>query len=692
MIDIRLPYSFPAEAELPLVVEHPPLNTRIPETFLAMALSLSQENKVAFLAPKVSRFKSVLAEWLEAMGVKKMKSLWITNSLDDSPFSSIDHLFVVNANALPPLRHECRQVRVCGEFSNRSHWFYTYARRPEVTLVRITADEVLKKFPQEIPDIGRVEYERRYMLIDKDETDNFFSFTRKRLFITTDKKTLCPEQRAFVHGLGTPLVPFYLTSLQRRYEAMKRLALKRGMSPRFLLLKYRRGGFTTLEQAKSYHLATTRSNSNVITLAHTASSTSRIFRIVERFHNNDPRAPELASDSRTRLDIASNGSLFFVGTAGGKGVSRGDTLQRVHGSEVSKWCEGPRQGELVDDLVAGLVGACSNGEVVLETTPNGYEWFAHTYVEAKQGLNDWVPLFLPWFVDPDNSLSCDHEEILDTISTSEQVLMQKAKKFGVTISPEQIAFRRKKQREYKRLFQQEYPEDEASCFLTSGTPFFDIELAMSLIDILPDGNRKSIPGGYSVEWESPQDKVKYVCGVDTSEGLPRGDLNGFGIMRKDTGAQVAACHGRFRPDELARLTLKACIRYNNALLGIERNNHGHSVLQWIQEHGPSTYRRAHNRGGRLYHHTEKRAGWPTDAATRPIMLDDLYEWMNLENIGDLVRDKDFLQEQCTFKLQASGKYEHDTGCHDDTIFKWAVSNQMRKARVAKLRIIVRNVA
>ena len=197
------------------------------------------------------------------------------------------------------------------------------------------------------------EWRVKYMLQDPDDIEmkSFLRFARTRLFIRTDK----PKEQLTKYQLdniksgdeGALIVPFDVSELQRKYLAIKRAAKRRGYK-KFLLLKYRRGGFTTIEQGLSYQLTACRRHAQTVTLAHTSESTRRIFRIAKKYHEEDPSAPELKGvGNATTLEFPEVDSLFFIGTAGSTGFGRGDTLQRVHGSEVSKWCPGPQQYDKV---------------------------------------------------------------------------------------------------------------------------------------------------------------------------------------------------------------------------------------------------------------------------------------------------------------------------------------------------------
>jgi hypothetical protein len=504
--------------------------------------------------------------------------------------------------------------------------------------------------------------------------------------------------------------PFILRPIQKRYLARKRLVRMRGRPRRYLLLKYRRGGFTTVEQAESYFVSSRRRNTNVLTLAQTDDSTEKIFRIALLMHERDPEAPAKAP-SESMLHFPGLRSFFYIATAGGSGVGRGDTLTRVHWSEVAWSRTGFNQIEKQRALLAGLTEAASHGEVVLETTANGAELFRELYLGAKRGENDWTPIFIPWFDDPLNRDPIVSEEeaihIVETMSPDEARLV-----VAHGLDPGQLKWRRRKKRELGPLFAQEYPEDDETCFLTSGIPFFDLGHLLPFLSLaektitLPGGGApipfggKPIPGGYYVEWIPPEKGRRYSIGVDSSEGIPGSDPNGLGVMRDD-GVQVASAHGLFDTVQLAELTVKAHKRYNRALVGVERENHGHAVIQKVVELGLD---RPHYRGGSLFFFDPEekskakrdrsyaRAGWSTNGVTRPVMLQRLRDWTHAPGAENRIRDPIYVSECFTFKKQPDGKFSADSGAHDDSVMKWAIANEMRMIPRAEPMIWVAGIA
>lgn len=734
-LDITLPAAYdPAirevqkalRAKATCIVEHAALRGRFDAFVAAMAIAhvlqrpRDRPANVAVLAPTVATIRYFIQDWFDRGGhslrrrfgsgsVKCIdfdaRQLWLLEpkDADSFPRASIDGLLVFGAQHLDAANVKFfRSLNaggtvLIGSLPDREHWFYKAARQdPARRSVRIAADVVAKAFPdqrrileEERKRLDKTTFARTMQLLDVVSTGfgSFSRFSRTRLWVRSDKdrRFLDKAQLAIAtKAEGTPLLPFHASPVQKRYLAAKRLARMQGKPPRFLLLKYRRGGFTTVEQGQSYELCCEKPRSSVATLAHTAEATARIFKMVHTFHENDPHAPRLLGvGNARRLAFADNRSEFFIGTAGSSAFGRGDTLNRVHGSEVAFWCEGPNQFDDVNNLVAGLTEAASNGEVVLESTPNGVNWFCTTYKDAKQGLNNYTPIFLPWFSDPANVAmpgTFNPEEIQDTLTDREKELISTFK-----LSLAQIAFRRSKIKENRTLFVQEYPEDDVTCFLVSGTLYFDPEMVQTRLGLLQKKappTKKQIPGGHlwTAKKYTPEELKgrRFVVGSDTSEGIPGCDPSGYGVMDHKTGEQVEWTHGLFKPAQLGEMVHKASKKWNDALIGIERQNHGHAVIQKVQDLG-GKQARSHEQGGVLFHYNGDRAGWSTDATSRPVLLSMLAQ--AIEDRADGWNDALMLDECTTFRKQSDGQWRADSNCHDDAIIKWGIAEQMRHVPV-----------
>lgn len=696
--------AFAESSDQRVMVIHPALRTRIPEVFLAdmLASASEEENAVHYVvvAPNVDRLEYRFTDWCASLGRKASKRLgayvygratiWFkdASAAGTIPVDAFARILIADAHLIGPdvarslLQRTHGRVRVTGCLADRLHWSYRF--QDESTCFRVSASEVVAAFPDQaaaLEEAGsrfdRVMYRRMIGLEDVDVSSMFGSFKR---FAT---------ERLFIRDKQANIIPFTVTSTQETYLAHKRiaraLAKKNGHPVRILVLKSRREGITTLEQGLTYQDAATRYNRMNVTLAHLAESTRRIFEIARLMQERDPFAPPIdGPGNQTKIHFPTLNSSFFIGTAGSVGFGRGDTLQRVHGSEVSKWCKGPRQQLLVSDLVAGLTEAASHGEVTLETTADGVEWFCNTWNESKRGLNSWYRIFLPWFMSRFNRAvpgTFSETEIRDTLSDEEKELIRIHR-----LDFAQIAWRRGKIRDLKGLFKQEYPEDDVTCFLTSGTMYFDLDslelLARAIAGAPSPARVEKVPGGLITYWELPKKGLTYAAGTDTSEGLPGCDENGTFIVERTTGRHVASVYGLLSMADQAKYGVRLCHEYNDCLWGIERNNtSGGAVIERVRGLGYKN----------LYRFKGDRDGWSTDSLTRPIVLDNLRQFIIDHPLLDgvpVLRSSELVSQLMTFKLQSGGSYAADSNCKDDAVLAAAIAHEMRVHAGRRPRITV----
>lgn len=471
------------------------------------------------------------------------------------------------------------------------------------------------------------------------------------------------------------IIPFRLNPVQRRIQRLKREAISRGRPRRFLILKARRQGITTLEQALNFWTIASKPNQQVMTLAHNDDSTEKIFRIPTTFFDylvKEFRPMRLTAHNKRDLNFPKLNSLYYVGTAGSRGLGRGDTLNRVHWSEVA-WSRGSREEQ--EKLLAGLTEACSDGEVVLESTANGIgNLFHQLCADAEKAEGEWTLIFSPWWDDPTytKKLTPEQElEVLAELTEDEKPLVEKHH-----LSAGQIAWRRSKKAAVKGLFDQEYPEDPSTCFLVSGASFFDKTIVAKLLkDLPPPIDLRD--GGQIQVYAKPVPGRRYAAGCDVSEGVDGGDFSVCDIVDVLTEEPMATLRGRWRPEDFATRAARLATEYNTAILAVERNNHGHSALNTLVNvlRYPNLY--YHQDYDELAKKTQCVLGWPTDNKTRPVMLDELRA--ELESGRMKVRDRVFLEECLTFQANRNGKYEARDGCHDDTIMGKAIALQARKA-------------
>jgi len=443
-----------------------------------------------------------------------------------------------------------------------------------------------------------------------------------------------------------------------------------------LLLKYRRPGITTLMQAKSFFLSANHEHQYAVTLAHDNLSTEKIFDMSLLFYERLPAwaRPWRPNENKRELNFKRLGSVFYIGTAGGQSFGRGMTLQRAHGSEVAFW---PRSVD-VPNLVAGIIEATSEGEVVFETTANGHgNWFHKSWRGAKNGDNAWYPKFLSWKDDPSLYVETllTHDDLKLTTAEEEIVKIYK-------LLPGQVLWRRQKQKELhdpdrgELIFAQEYPINDVEAFISSGSCFFNTEFTNRLVNLVAQPIQTSEDGRYRVFKHKVTDHG-YIVSADISAGVPGGDRTIIYVLDYNTCEQVAQFAGYVSPEDCARRMADMGERYGNAMLAPEANEYGHSTLNTlINEIGYTN----------IYRHVDydnldgkPRHGWHTNSKTRPIMLSELRR--DVQGGFLKMNDPEFFAECATFIDNGHGKYEASAGENDDRVMSAAIMNQARKRYV-----------
>lgn len=164
---------------------------------------------------------------------------------------------------------------------------------------------------------------------------------------------------------------------------------------RAIIVKARQRGVSTYISARFYHRTSMRMGRGAFVLSHRDDTTAALFDMVERFYDNDvvihPHA-DRANAKQLRFDLLD--SNFRVGTAGGKRVGHGFTVQLFHGSEAAYWANPEEHMEGIGQAVPSE----PDTEIILESTGNGRgTWFHSICRDAEKGVGDYQIIFIPWF-------------------------------------------------------------------------------------------------------------------------------------------------------------------------------------------------------------------------------------------------------------------------------------------------------
>jgi len=483
------------------------------------------------------------------------------------------------------------------------------------------------------------------------------------------------------------MVRLILNNAQRRYATKVFEDIAAGKPVRIIILKARQMGFSTVTEAIIYYLTSLQEAKNAFIVAQSSDASSNLYDMFQLYYEKVPaiiqpmsrknNAKKLTFENpaiRT-VDRRKNPGLkskITVQTAESRVLARSDTIHYLHASEVAFWPAKKKKRHLLSLLAALSKEPGSLG--VIESTANGMEEFKKMWDAAVKGESDFTPLFFAWFEMPDY-----RKPVPPGFELTDEERELKAK---YDLDDEQLQWRRYTIRNDcggdPRQFDQEYPSEPDDAFLLSGEGIFDNKFIKRLRDAISlKGSlheidfvkNKIIPShevGELVIYRKPEPGKQYVLAADTAKGKEDGDYDAAYVIEVRTGEMCAALHGKWDTDLYGKKLNTLGLYYNTALLAVENNNTGESVLNTLFNtcHYPL-----------LFMHKKGTMGWNTNQATRPVMISDFKEAIRDQLFDIYCPD---LYGECMTLIDKNGKAEADSGCNDDRVMAYSIALQVRQ--------------
>ena len=492
------------------------------------------------------------------------------------------------------------------------------------------------------------------------------------------------------------IVPFKFNSAQLHIlEIIERLEAE-GKPLRLIILKARQMGISTLMQAYIFHKLLITPNMKCMTLAHEFNASSNLFDMYKRYYDYlpEPMKPSLEASNQKKVKYSKLQSENKIDTAEKGEVGRSDNLQYAHITELAFYRD-------ASNTLVSMLQMCMDAKLVaIESTANGIGGeFYNRWQDAKAGLSDYTPIFLSWLDFPDYKKECDARTkniIRLSLTDREQRLIEKGASY------EQLLWRRRTIKNEcggsEDKFAQEYPSDDMEAFITSGRPVFNVQICKKNFDSaqppLRIGNLEEveIDGVKTVEFVENEkgyisiykeiefdeyDHYVYVGGCDVAEGLEQGDYSVIPIMDRRDNEIAIVWHGHIDPDLLAyeQWKLQQFLK-GDIYFGTERNNHGLTTITQAYKLGVNQYYQEDFEKGGYPESTEK-IGWRTDLKTKPIVINQLNEWIREGYFT--CNDKGFWAETLTFVRNGRGQMsaqnkdkDSSAKCFDDRVMSMAI--------------------
>lgn len=523
----------------------------------------------------------------------------------------------------------------------------------------------------------------------------------------TDNPELLIEMTFTIVDKTKSTVPFFLNDVQHSFinllnEKIKEHKEGKLLHLRFLVLKGRQQGFTSVITA--YQLANTliKKNFTGFTLADTADNVRAIFQDKAKYiYNQLPETlkPTEKYNSKTEMFFEKLNSSWRINVASDQ-VGRSRTINFFHGSEAAFWnC-------LISATQSSLGEALTKDSIqILESTANGFNEFKDLWDSGE-----WINCFNEWWKTPEYKDNFESQEIknkflndIDTKTETEWIWERlNWLKYKVKLKDEQLYWYYNKYKNYlnKDLIKQEYPCTADEAFLNSGNCVFNSELLMQRKVELQEQYKKTPyrQGFFKFRWndedskdfilnstiefvdspigmikiyEQPKSHGFYVLGGDTA-----GDGSDFyagTMIDNTTGKRCATLHGKVDADIYTWQMYCFGAYYNWAMEAIEINFNIFPVIELKRLKYPHQYKREeYDRISKTY---QEKFGWKTDRNTRPQIISE--EQSFIKDHIDLFTDITMIEEALSFVYDENMRPDATEGKHDDMLFSDMIAQATR---------------
>lgn len=539
--------------------------------------------------------------------------------------------------------------------------------------------------------------------------------TKQQLFykkLREDKKWYI-EKFLKIRDKTATIIPFKLNHAQNIVMDIIRKDDEAGRPKRYIVLKARQMGLSTLFEGLIFQDTSTNENKNSLIIAHEEQASSNLFNMSKLYYELLPdvikpmkkyangKVLQFENPTNDDDEKARNPGLrskISIATAGAGEVGRSATIHNLHASEVAFFPD-------AKTTMLGLLQAVPdqpNTMVVLESTANGVgDWFHEMWIKAERGENEFTPIFLPWYIQPeykrDFFTEAEKQQFIDevnatsvdangnTVHTYEYELMKKH-----DLTYEQLNWRRwtiaNKCQGDEELFMQEYPATPEEAFISSGRPKFNIQSLKKYQTVTKDPVKRGYlfekegriefledEKGYISIWEEPKPGKFYCIGADVAEGLAHGDYSCAYVGDSESFDLVAKWHGHIDPDLYGIELIKLARYYNDAYLGVENNNHGLTTLSTIKknEYWNLFFSKTYDK---ISDTMTQKLGWITSSRTKPLMIDKLAEFVREHYLG--IYDEMLISEMFTYVIEDNGATNAQPGCYDDCVMACAIMLQL----------------
>ena len=406
-----------------------------------------------------------------------------------------------------------------------------------------------------------------------------------------------------------------------------------------VILKSRQLGISTITAGYVVWLMLFHRDKNILVVATKFGTAANLVKKVKAMIKTLPpwfdQIAQIAVDNRSSF-VLNNGSEIKASTTS-VDAGRSEALSLLVIDEAA-------HVENLDELWAALQPTmAAGGRCVALSSPNGVgNWFHKTYIGAETGENNFHPTILHWSVHPDRD-KLWFEETTRNLS------------------------RRKVAQEYE------------CCFNASGeTVIHPDNLNVIEKTCRAPEHQTGFDRNFWI-WKEYNPEGKYLTIGDTARGDGQ-DYSVFHIFETNTMEQVAEYRGKPTTDLFSRILFDTGKEYGDAMVVVENNNIGFSVLEkLIDAKYPNLYFSTKGTHEFIEQYEAENIsnsvpGFTTSQKTRPLIVAKMEEFIR-NNLITINSARTF-QELKTF-IWKNGRPEAQRGYNDDLVMSLAIGCWVR---------------
>jgi hypothetical protein len=476
-------------------------------------------------------------------------------------------------------------------------------------------------------------------------------------------------------------IPFSFNEAQRIINTKIEEQLAATGRVRVVILKARQMGISTYTTARVFWKSYFNAYNKSVVMAHDSATSDALFSMSRSTidYMSDEFRPEFKKSNAKEIMFEHNDSGYRLYTAGSPEAGRGTTPTIAHLSEVAFWTHDEK-------ILAGLFQGISQAdgtEVIIESTANGVgNSFHKLWVDAVAGINEYLPIFVPWFLMPEYRRKAPE---MFQPTDLEKDLMAK-----YNLDNDQMYWRRLKIAESgESKFRQEYPATPDEAFIVSGSNVFNVEKLQALIpqpilasrefDQESNEFKDAQRGGLHV-YQYPHFEDAFVIGADTSLGVGR-DYSTAVVMNNRKQIVALYRNNYIDPSKFGDLLFYLGRYFNNALLAVESNSMGIATLnRLVQMNYLNMYYQT--KIANISKEESTRMGWRTTSASKPAVIGFLKS--AIENDELWIPSPIIINELLTYIATPEGKTEAIAGGNDDTVIATAIALEVLRTHGDRL--------